>query len=182
MITLRGKLKKENDIANSKSKDYNNRVSVRDKLLIKEVQEMEHTLPTTCQVKFHDPHCLHEFILLIIPDEGYWMGGRFYFQIYIPEDYNMAPPKVKCLTKLWHPNISEDGDVCLSLLRQSSIDGMGWAPTRKLKDVVWGLNSLFTDLLNFDDPLNREAADLFIKDKESFRSKVKDYVMQYAKR
>jgi len=54
------------------------------------------------------------------------------------------PPVVKCLTKLWHPNISEDGDVCLSILRQSSIDGMGWAPTRKLKDVVWGLNSLFT--------------------------------------
>jgi len=51
---------------------------------------------------------------------------------------------VKCLTKLWHPNISEDGDVCLSILRQNSIDGMGWAPTRKLKDVVWGLNSLFT--------------------------------------
>lgn len=40
----------------------------------------------------------------------------------------------------------------------------------------------FQDLLNFDDPLNRDAADLFIKDKESFRSKVKDYVMQYAKR
>lgn len=54
------------------------------------------------------------------------------------------PPKVKCLTKLWHPNISEDGNVCLSILRQSSIDEMGWAPTRKLKDVVWGLNSLFT--------------------------------------
>jgi len=35
MITLRGKLKKDNDIANSKN--YNRRVSVRDKLLIKEV-------------------------------------------------------------------------------------------------------------------------------------------------
>ncbi|KZC06584.1 PREDICTED: NEDD8-conjugating enzyme UBE2F-like [Dufourea novaeangliae] len=182
MITLRGKLKKDGDLTNSKSKDYNKRISVRDKLLIKEVQEMEQNLPTTCQVTFNDPHCLHEFTLLIVPDEGYWMGGRFYFQIYIPEDYNMAPPKVNCLTKLWHPNISEDGDVCLSILRQSSIDGMGWAPTRKLQDVVWGLNSLFTDLLNFDDPLNRDAADLFIKDKESFRSKVKDYVMQYAKR
>ncbi|EGI60601.1 PREDICTED: NEDD8-conjugating enzyme UBE2F-like [Acromyrmex echinatior] len=180
MITLRGKLKKDNDIANSKN--YNRRVSIRDKLLIKEVQEMEQTLPVTCKVTFKDPDCLHEFILLIMPDEGYWIGGHFYFQIYISEDYNMAPPVVKCLTKLWHPNISEDGDVCLSILRQSSIDGMGWAPTRKLKDVVWGLNSLFTDLLNFDDPLNRDAADLFIKDKESFRSKVKDYVMQYAKR
>ncbi|XP_078034641.1 NEDD8-conjugating enzyme UBE2F isoform X1 [Augochlora pura] len=182
MITLRGKLKKDGDLANSKNKDYNKRISVRDKLLIKEVQEMEQTLPSTCQVTFNDPHCLHEFTLLIVPDEGYWLGGRFYFQIYIPEDYNMAPPKVNCLTKLWHPNISEDGDVCLSILRQSSIDGMGWAPTRKLQDVVWGLNSLFTDLLNFDDPLNKDAADLFIKDKESFRSKVKDYVMQYAKR
>lgn len=38
------------------------------------------------------------------------------------------------------------------------------------------------DLLNFDDPLNRDAADLFIKNEESFRRKVKDYVMQYAKR
>jgi ubiquitin-conjugating enzyme E2 F len=45
---------------------------------------------------------------------------------------------------LWHPNISEEGDVCLSILRQNSVDGMGWAPTRKLKDVVWGLSSLFT--------------------------------------
>lgn len=38
MITLRGKLKKDADIANSKNRDYNKRISVRDKLLIKEVQ------------------------------------------------------------------------------------------------------------------------------------------------
>lgn len=37
MITLRGKLKKDTDIANSKNKDYNKRASIRDKLLIKEV-------------------------------------------------------------------------------------------------------------------------------------------------
>lgn len=57
---------------------------------------------------------------------------------------HFQPPTVKCLTKLWHPNISEEGEICLSLLRQNSIDGLGWAPTRKLKDVIWGLNSLFT--------------------------------------
>lgn len=55
---------------------------------------------------------------------------------------------MKCLTKLWHPNISEDGSVCLSILRESNLDGLGWAPTRKLLDVVWGLNSLFT--VSFD--------------------------------
>ncbi|KAF7996279.1 hypothetical protein HCN44_001911 [Aphidius gifuensis] len=181
MITLRGKLKK-NNVSNSMEKDFNQRVSIRDKLLVKEVQEMEQTLPNTCQISFKDANRLHDFDLLITPDEGYWMNGKFSFEIQVPEEYNMTPPKVKCLTKLWHPNINEDGDVCLSLLRQNSIDGMGWAPTRKLKDVVWGINSLFTDLLNFDDPLNREAADLFLKNKELFRDKVQEYVIKYAKR
>lgn len=56
----------------------------------------------------------------------------------------MTPPTVKCLNKIWHPNISEDGDICLSLLRLNSIDGLGWCPTRRLNDIIWGLNSLFT--------------------------------------
>lgn len=51
---------------------------------------MEQTLPATCKITFNDPHRLHEFTLLIIPDEGYWIGGHFYFQIYISEEYNMA--------------------------------------------------------------------------------------------
>ena len=50
---------------------------------------MEQNLPSTCQVNFNDPHCLYEFVLSIAPDEGYWYGGRFYFQIHIPEEYNM---------------------------------------------------------------------------------------------
>lgn len=182
MITLTRKLKKEAEVSHSAPTESIKRVSVRDKLLVKEVQEMEQTLPITCRVKFDNPDLLHDFHLTVSPDEGYWCGGRFCFHIFITEDYNMAPPSVKCLTKLWHPNISEEGDICLSLLRQSSIDGMGWAPTRKLKDVVWGLNSLFTDLLNFDDPLNIEAAELYTKDKDAFRYKVREYVTKYAKR
>lgn len=50
---------------------------------------MEQTLPSTCKVSFSDPHRLFDFNLLIIPDEGYWCGGRFYFHIFIPEEYNM---------------------------------------------------------------------------------------------
>merc|ERR1719350_854385 len=88
----------------------------------------------------------------------------------------MVPPDVECLTKLWHPNISVEGAICLSLLRPHSVDGLGWAPTRKVKDVVWGLTSLFSDLTNFEDPLNIEAADHYRSDRESFRTKVRDWV------
>lgn len=191
MITLSKRLKKESEekrkgetVANNGSGGSNNsrRVSVRDRLLVKEIPEMESTLPTTCKVKFDDPNQLHSFNLVISPDEGYWQGGKFKFHLLVMEEYNMVPPKVKCLTKLWHPNINEEGEICLSLLRQNSIDGLGWAPTRTLKDVIWGLNSLFTDLLNFDDPLNIEAAEHHQENKEAFKTKVRDYVQRYAKR
>ncbi|KAM6348223.1 NEDD8-conjugating enzyme UBE2F isoform 3-T3 [Alca torda] len=121
-----------------------------------EVAELEANLPCTCKVNFPDPNKLHYFQLTVIPDEGYYQGGKFQFEIEVPDAYNMVPPKVKCLTRIWHPNITETGEICLSLLREHSIDGTGWAPTRTLKD-----------LLNFDDPLNIEAAEHHLRDKFS---------------
>ncbi|XP_069440103.1 NEDD8-conjugating enzyme UBE2F isoform X3 [Ovis canadensis] len=116
MLTLASKLKRDDGLKGSRASatasDSTRRVSVRDRLLVK--------------------------------DEGYYQGGKFQFETEVPDAYNMVPPKVKCLTRIWHPNITETGEICLSLLREHSIDGTGWAPTRTLKDVVWGLNSLFT--------------------------------------
>lgn len=77
-----------------------------DKLLVKEVQEMEENLPSTVKTSFPDPNNLSEFYLIVQPNEGLWKDGRFKFLITINEDYNMMPPKVKCLTKVLHPNIS----------------------------------------------------------------------------
>ncbi|XP_073866747.1 NEDD8-conjugating enzyme UBE2F isoform X10 [Macaca fascicularis] len=37
------------------------------------------------------------------------------------------------------------------------------------------------DLLNFDDPLNIEAAEHHLRDKEDFRNKVDDYIKRYAR-
>lgn len=179
MITLSKKLKSG---STPKKEDEPKRISIRDKLLVKEVQEMEENLPKSCKVNFEDHNSLHSFSLTVYPEEGFWSGGKFKFVIDVPEDYNIVPPNVICDTRIWHPNIGENGEVCLSLLRQNSIDSLGWAPTRKLKDVVWGLNSLFSDLLNFDDPLNVEAAEHYERDKESFKSKVRDYIQLYAKR
>ncbi|XP_071942518.1 NEDD8-conjugating enzyme UBE2F-like isoform X1 [Antedon mediterranea] len=185
MITLSKKLREEAakkkgapPLPGSKTQ----RASIRDKLLAKEVPEMKENLPASCEVEFDNVDTLHRFKLTVCPEEGYWKEGRFKFYIDVPEEYNIVPPKVKCLTRLWHPNITEDdGSICLSLLREHSVDGTGWAPTRRLKDVVWGLSSLFLDLVDFDDPLNSIAADLYLRDKKAFEGKVLDYVERYAK-
>jgi len=183
MITLTKRLRQESEGKNKAKKEESmSRVSVRDKLLVKEVAEMEENKPATVKVKFEDPSVLHDFVITISPEEGFWQGGRFRFHVKVPAEYNILPPSVTCLTRLWHPNISEEGQICLSLLRPHSVDGLGWAPTRRLRDVLWGLTSLFSDLLNFDDPLNIEAAEHYRTDQEGFRTKVKDWVAKYAKR
>lgn len=91
MITLNRKLKKEHtEPPNGVSAEPCRRISVRDKLLVKEVQEMTENLPTTCSVSFDDPNVLNDFVLTVAPDEGYWQGGKFKFNIFVTDDYNMA--------------------------------------------------------------------------------------------
>lgn len=34
-------------------------------------------------------------------------GGQFKLELFLPEDYPMAPPKVRFLTKIYHPNIGK---------------------------------------------------------------------------
>lgn len=87
MITLTRKLKKDPTAVQHESAK---RASIRDRLLVKEAQEMEQNLPSTCKVYFSDPNVLSEFTLTITPDEGFWKDGKFKFTLYVPEEYNMT--------------------------------------------------------------------------------------------
>lgn len=46
------------------------------------------------------------------------------------------PPVVKCMTRVFHPNITEDGAICLSILRQNTLDGFGKFFRKQLKSYV----------------------------------------------
>lgn len=109
MITLTRKLKKDGNNAAGgttttaadgtilASPANAKRVSIRDRLLVKEVQEMEQNMPSTCKVFFGDPNVLSEFTLIITPDEGFWKDGKFKFVATVPEEYNMTVRNLDCI-------------------------------------------------------------------------------------
>lgn len=116
---------------------------------------------TVARVEFPNPNELTSFNVIVAPDSGPWVGAKYTFSFTIPALYPHEPPKVLCHTKIYHPNINLQGNVCLNILRED------WKPVLDINAVIYGLIYLFYEP-NPDDPLNREAADLYRTDKAQF--------------
>lgn len=46
-------------------------------------------------------------------------GGIFKLELFLPDDYPMAPPKIRFLTKIFHPNVDKLGRICLDVLKSA---------------------------------------------------------------
>ncbi|KAI6248019.1 NEDD8-conjugating enzyme [Erysiphe necator] len=127
----------------------------------------ELSLPSNMFTEFPDPDDTLNFKLTIMPDEGMYKGGRFQFTFSISQNFPHEAPKVKCIEKIYHPNIDLDGNVCLNILRED------WKPVLNLQSVVVGLQFLFLEP-NSSDPLNKEAAEDLRNHREIFKRNVRN--------
>ncbi|KAH8408898.1 hypothetical protein KR009_003482 [Drosophila setifemur] len=79
------------------------------------------------------------------PDTPY-EGGRFVLEIKVPQTYPFKPPKVRFMTRIWHPNISSrTGAICLDILKDN------WAAAMSLRTVLLSLQALLA-AAEPDDP------------------------------
>ena len=133
-----------------------------------EMKDLEKDLDTNVKLTFPDKNSIMEFeaTIKITDEESLWYPATYKFNIKIPPNYPHDPPRCTCVTKIYHPNIDLNGNVCLNILRAD------WKPILGINIVIIGLKMLFLEP-NSNDPLNHEAAAVMRNDFTLFKSNVK---------
>ncbi|XP_055704130.1 ubiquitin-conjugating enzyme E2-22 kDa isoform X2 [Phlebotomus papatasi] len=107
------------------------------------------------------------------PDTPY-EGGKFQLEIKVPETYPFNPPKVRFITKIWHPNISSvTGAICLDILKEN------WAAAMTLRTVLLSLQALLS-AAEPDDPQDAIVASQYKDNYEMFVLTARHWTNAYA--
>ena len=112
--------------------------------------------------------------LLEGPPKTPFENGYFLFKMLFPEGFEFKPPQFIFMTKIFHPNISEDGFVSVDILQNE------WSPALlSIQKIIYSIQSLLDDP-NPDIFLNEQAAKLCKENKEIYNQTVSVYISLYA--
>ena len=140
----------------------------------KELQELIKDTPANCSAGPESDNDIFRWRATIIgPTETPYENGMFNLIISFPPDYPFKSPHITFETKVYHPNINENGVICLDILKTQ------WSPALSITKVLLSICSLLSDP-NPDDPLVPEIANLYKTNREQFNKNAQEYTVKYA--
>ena len=144
------------------------------KRLARELSMIRRDPPDNCSASPEDEDDLFKWKASIFgPPGSPYEGGVFNLSMVFPSNYPNTAPKVQFLTKVYHPNISSSGNICVTTLSG------GWSPALTVPKVLLSISSLLTEP-NADDPLVSDAAKLYKSDKNKYNETAADWTRRYA--
>jgi len=144
------------------------------KRILKEMQELSTETYTNISAgPVDDKNIFIWSATLIGPKDSPYEDGVFLLKVNFPNNYPFKPPQITFDTKIFHPNISSSGSICLDILQSN------WSPALTITKTLLSISSLLTDP-NPDDPLDAAAGKLYKHNKEDFIKKAKEVTEKYA--
>ena len=107
------------------------------------------------------------------PPDSPYKGGSFKLELFLPDDYPMSPPKVRFLTKVYHPNVDKLGRICLDILKDK------WSPALQIRTVLLSIQALMSSP-NPDDPLDNTVAEMWTTDEDKALKTAAEWTKKYA--
>jgi len=141
--------------------------------ITKEIADLSKDAPENCSAGPRGEDIYKWDATIMGPTDTPYVGGVFNMEIHFPSDYPFKPPKVQFLTKIYHPNISSNGAICLDILKEQ------WSPALTVSKVLLSICSLLSDP-NPKDPLVPAIAEEYNKDRESYNANARLWTQRYA--
>lgn len=142
-----------------------------EKRLIKDLQKMSQEGDNGINAS-PDEESLYKWTAFIEgPEHTIWEGGLFELKLVFTDEYPSKPPQVSFKSKIFHPNVYNDGRICLDILQNQ------WSPIYDVWAVLTSIRSLLGDP-NPNSPANSEAAGIYSTNKNEYERRVKQVVEQ----
>eukprot|EP01084_Bolivina_argentea_P069517 126489_1 len=141
----------------------------------KELKRLQQSDQTEYEFNFSpidgDVHELDGYI--IGPKETPFAGGIYKLCIKIPNNYPHKPPQITMLTKIYHPNISENGHIKLDML-------MEWKPWMTISKTCIALIMLLGNPVLSIDILRGDIGQIYIENRKQYIAIAQKWNCKYA--
>lgn len=144
------------------------------KRIIKETERLVNEPVQGISATPHDDNLRYFDVTIDGPSQSPYEGGCFKLELFLPDDYPMTPPKVRFLTKIYHPNIDRLGRICLDVLKSN------WSPALQIRTILLSIQALL-GAPNPDDPLANDVAQAWKENQAQAIQTAQEWTQQYAK-
>ncbi|KNE58752.1 ubiquitin-conjugating enzyme E2 N [Allomyces macrogynus ATCC 38327] len=143
------------------------------KRIIKETERLLADPAPGIQATPHEDNLRYFDVVMSGPSQSPFEGGSFKLELFLPDDYPMTAPKVRFLTKIYHPNIDRLGRICLDILKDK------WSPALQIRTVLLSIQALLS-APNPDDPLANDVAQHWKDNEKDAINTAKEWTAKYA--
>lgn len=134
--------------------------------VVKEMQELAEHPPEGIKVVVNDSDITDIQAYIDGPAGTPYAGGVFKVKLALGKDFPSAPPKAFFLTKIFHPNVSSNGEICVNTLKKD------WKPDLGIKHILLTVKCLLI-VPNAESALNEEAGKLLLDHYDDYSQRAK---------
>ncbi|KAJ3981137.1 ubiquitin-conjugating enzyme/RWD-like protein [Lentinula detonsa] len=134
--------------------------------LMRELSELEKSPPEGIRVQTSEDNILDVVGIIEGPEGTPYAGGYFKVKFRFTEEFPAAPPKCTFATKIFHPNVSSSGEICVNTLKKD------WKSTYGIGHILVTVKCLLI-YPNPESALDEEAGKLLLEDYQAYASRAK---------
>ncbi|KAI1301214.1 Ubiquitin-conjugating enzyme E2 S [Halotydeus destructor] len=132
----------------------------------KEITELIHSPPEGIRTLMNEEDVTDIQAIIDGPAGTPYSNGAFRVRLILSKDFPQSPPKGYFVTKIFHPNVSRNGEICVNTLKKD------WKPDLGLKHVFLTVKCLLI-VPNAESALNEEAGKLLLEHYDDYCRRAK---------